>query len=297
MWLTTEGTSGGAFAPTEAARFFFDRLASASVGLQSGFRQIGTAAAHLAIPRILSDGTAAWTPEGAEITPSDPTADSVIATPRKLAALTYCSNELIADSNPSAQNAIAESLARAIALKLDLAFFEGSGIEPEIRGLANQSGIQTLAMGDDGATLDNLDPIADALGLLAEADASGTAILMSPRNWRTLSKVKEATGSNKPVLVDSAPTEGVRRSLYGVPVYLSSQLSTTETQGAAEDVTNSIYVYDASQVVFVLRDDTRIDVDRSVAFSRDSTAVRVTLRADLVLPNPASVVRITGVIQ
>lgn len=298
-WLTTPGTAGGSFAPTEAADYFFDRLAAASVGLQSGFTQVGTIGARLAIPRILSDGAAAWTAEGEEITPSDPNADIVTATPRKLAALSYCSNELVADSNPSAQNAVADNLARSLALKLDRAFFEGSGTAPEIRGLKNQSGIQTVSMGTDGAALTNLDPIADALGLLAEANATGSAIVMHPRNWRTLSKVKElTTGSNKPVLVDSsaAPTDGPRRTLYGAPVYLTPQLSATETQGSATSIANSIYVYDAAQVVFVLRDDTRIDVDRSVAFSSDRTAIRVTLRADMVLPNPASVVRILGVI-
>ncbi|MGH3693866.1 MAG: hypothetical protein ACRDRX_07740 [Pseudonocardiaceae bacterium] len=38
---------------------------------------------------------------------------------------------------------------------------------------------------------------------------------------RAITKIKEATGSNKPVIVagDGTPTEGVRRSIYGVPVF------------------------------------------------------------------------------
>ncbi|MFC5753392.1 phage major capsid protein [Actinomadura rugatobispora] len=296
-WLTTTGTAGGSFAPTEAADYFFDRLAAMSVGLESGFRRVPTLAARLAIPRVLADGVANWTAEGAEITPTDPNADVVTATPRKLAALTYASNELVSDSNPEAQNVLAENLARAVALKLDKSFYEGTGTAPEIRGLKNQSGIQTVSMGANGAALTTLDPFADALGLLAEADAEGTAIVMHPRNWRAISKIKEATGSNKPVITDGAgsPTEGPRRSIYGVPVWLTSQLAVNETQGSASTA-NSIYVYQADQVVAVIRKDTTVDVDTSAAFSSDRTAVRVTLRADLVLPNPAAVVRILGVI-
>lgn len=296
-WLTTSGTAGGSFAPTEAADYFFDRLRARSVVLESGVRVVPTMAARLAIPRVLGDATVSWTDEGDEITPSDPNADTITATPRALKALVYASNELIADSNPDAQNVLADNLAKATALKLDLGLLEGTGTAPQIRGLKNQSGIQTLSMGTDGAALTNLDPFADALGMLEEADATGApAIVMHPRNWRALKKIKEATGSNKPVLVDGAgsPTEGVRRSIDGVPVWLTTQLSTTETQGTATTA-NSIYVYDTTQVVVVMRQDATVTTDTSAAFSSDRTAVRVVLRADVVLPDPSGVVRIVGV--
>jgi HK97 family phage major capsid protein len=295
-WLTT-ANPGAAFAPTEFASYFFDHLTARSVALESGFRVVHTRAARLHVPRLLDDGVASWTPEGAEITPTDPNADSIVATPRKLAALTYASNELVADSNPSAQNTIAEQLARALALKLDVGLFEGSGTAPEIRGLKNQSGIQTVSMGTDGDVIGDLDPFAEALGLLATANADGTAITMHPRTWAWLTKLKDGTGSSRPLLVDAAgaPTEGPRRSILGVPVFLTSQLSVTETQGTASDA-SSVYVYDAQQVVVVLRSDATVEVDRSVAFSSDRTAIRAVLRADLVVPNPSAVVRITGVI-
>lgn len=296
-WLTTTGTAGGSFAPTENASYFFDRLRAESVVLSSGVRQLSTTAARLAVPRVLADAAVGWVAEGAEITPSDPNADTVTAIPRALKALVYASNELIADSNPDAQDVLAENLARAVALKLDLGMLEGTGTAPEIRGLKNQSGIQTVSMGTNGAALTNLDPFADALGLLAEANADGKAIVMHPRNWRAITKIKEATGSNKPVIVagDGTPTDGVRRSIYGIPVFLTSQLSVTETQGTASNA-NSAYVYDTMQVVAVMRSDTTVEADRSAAFSSDRTAVRVVLRADLVLPNASAVARITGII-
>jgi HK97 family phage major capsid protein len=296
-WLTT-ADPGLAFSPTEYANYFFDRLAAQSAGLRSGFTRVTTNSARLSVPRILSDGTASWTSEGAEITPSDPNADAVVATPRKLAALTYCSNEIVADSNPSAQNTVAELLARAIALKADLGFFEGTGTAPQIRGLKNVSGIQTLEMGTNGAALSNLDVFSDALGMLAEENAEGSAIVMHPRNWRALTKIKDlTTGSNRPVLIDAAgaPTDGPRRAIQGVPVYLTSQISVAETQGTATTA-NSIYVYDAKQIVVVMRQEVTVEADRSVAFSSDRTALRAILRLDMVVPNPDAVVRIMGVI-
>lgn len=288
---TNTPSAGGSFAPAEASDQFFTYLFARSVALESGMRQIRTDRASLEVPKVTSDAAANWTPEGDEITSSDPGTDLVTAVPRKLAALTYVTSELVSDSNPSAQDMVSESVARATALKLDLGIFEGTGTAPEITGLKNASGIQTV---DAGGALSNLDPFASAIGLLEGVNSRASAIVMHPRNWEALIKIKETDTSNKPVLSqgDGSPTQGITRTVYGVPVSLSSQLSTVE---GADSNANSIYVYDTSQTVVVIRNDVMVEVDRSVAFSSDRVAVRAKLRADLVLPNAEAVVRITGV--
>ncbi|MDI3386356.1 phage major capsid protein [Streptomyces sp. B-S-A8] len=296
-WVTSGTTGGGAFTPVQHANTFWDRLAAQSVGLQSGFTVVTTQANELVIPRLTGDTGAAWTSEAAVITPTDATADEIHAIPKKLAALQVLSNEVIADSVPAVLDVSARQMIRSLALKLDLGFYEGSGTAPEIRGLKNTAGIQTLSMGTNGGAFTHLDPFADALGLLEEANAHGTAIVMHPRTWKALTKLKEApTGSNKPLLQEhaGAGTDGVSRSIYGVPVYLSSQLSVAETQGTAVNA-SSVYVYQASEILAVLRQDTRVDVDNSRLFNSDQSEVRAIMRADVAVPNPLSVVRILGV--
>jgi HK97 family phage major capsid protein len=306
--LTSTTGAGAAFTPTEYAESFFTHLHAQSVGLASGFRTITTNATQLSVPRLNADAAANWTAETDEITVSDPAADEVVAVPRKLAALTYVSNEVVADSNPDVLDMLAQSMARAMALRLDLGFYEGTGTAPQIRGLRNVAGIQTVTMGTDGAALADLDPFADALGMLAEADAAGSAIVMHPRTWRSLTKLKEATsGNNKPLLAEHATSpagpvgggaDAGRQSvgsIYGVPVWLSSQLSVTETQGVATTA-SSAYIYDAAQVVAVMRAEATITADPSPRFSSDQTAVRATMRADLLAPYPEAVVRISGIL-
>jgi HK97 family phage major capsid protein len=80
-----------------------------------------------------------------------------------------------------------------------------------------------------------------------------------------------------------------------VPVYLSSQLSTTETQGTANNA-SSAYVYQADQVVAVMRQDVRVERDSSRLFNSDQSELRAIMRADVVVPNPKAVVRILGII-
>ena len=276
--------AGSYVTPPEHAATFFDRLAAESIALSSGLRVITTDRDQLTVPRIESDPVAAWTSEGSEISANDPDIDEVTATPRKLAARVVVSNELIADSNPSVVELLEHQLIRALSLELDRSIFKGSGTPPAIRGLDNVVGKLT----DGSFALTNLDDFADAIASLAAQNATATAIVMHPNTWGTLTKLKEMTSnSNKPVLQTSAGSgaQGVTRAIYGVPVYVSSQLLNTASPPAADKV----YIYDASQIVLVRRADIRVEVDRSRLFNKDQSEIRAILRADLVVPNPRAV--------
>jgi HK97 family phage major capsid protein len=289
--------AGSALVPTEQLPRVFDRLAETSAGLKSGFTVIPTASSELRIPHLTADVSAAWVAEGDTIAASDPGLEPILATPRKLAALTSLSNEVILDSNPKVLDLTFGNLLRALANGLDLAFFEGSGVAPEIKGLKNVAGIQKIDMGTDGAAFTDLDPFSEAMSLLEQANAEATAIVTNARTWGDLMKLREQTGSLKPLLSESAgsPTGGVRRTLLGVPVYLTPHVSVNETHGAANDA-SAVYVYQANQVVAVRREEARIELDRSALFASDMSQVRGVIRYDMVVPNPAAVCRIEGVI-
>jgi len=286
--LTT--TSAAAIAPNELSRFVFDRLRPASVLLRSGVRVIPTDRDSVEFPRLTGDVTPGFFNEAQAITPSDPTLVTLTGVPRKIAALTQLSNEVVDDSDPSIVEVLNGHLATILAARLDLAGFEGTGAAPEIRGLKNVAGIQTIAHGGaNGGAITNLDAIADAIALLEAANASAGAIVMAPRTWNTMRKLKDTTG--RPLLGDGAASTAP--SIFGVPVYISSQLSVTETQGTATTA-SSIYVYDVGQVVVVSRSDATIELDRSRLFNQDMSEMRGTLRADVLAPNPTAIVRIAG---
>lgn len=298
--VTGASGAGAAFTPTQNASTFFDLLAPKSVFLASGVNLLTTDHDSLAIPRLLTDPTSAFVAEGDPISLSDPTGDTVTATPRKIAVLTSMTNEVIADSVPSLLEVHAQSILRSAALRFDLGCFEGSGAAPEIRGLKNVSGIQNLSAGTNGAALSDLDLIADALGALdtANADSENAVIVLPPRTWTALTKVKEATsGSNKALLQESYSSASgrIERRLLGRRVYTSSQLSITETQGTS-NAASSIYVYDPAQLFAVMRTNAEIFLDPYSLSASDKTQVRLTMRADLVASNPAGVVRIAGVL-
>lgn len=296
--ITGSAGLGGAVTPPDLYDEVLDLLPASSVLLASGVQVIRTDRDSVAFPHLLTDAASGFVAAGATISNADATGESLTATPQKVASLLAIHNEVVMDSNPAILDTAARSLIRSIGLAFDLGAFEGSGTAPVIRGLKNIAGIQTVTMGANGATPTNLDPFADALGSLESQNANGAkAIVMHPRTWGVLAKVKEATGSAEPVLQDSAGSAGqaIARSIYGVPVFLSSQLSTTETQGSSS-LASSAYVYDVTEVYAVLRQDVRVELDRSRLFNADQSEVRAIMRGDIVVPNPKAVCRITGIL-
>lgn len=284
-------TTAASISPGELSNYLFDKLRATSVALRAGLTVIATDKDSVVFPTLTADVSPAWYAEAATLTAGDPTFASVTATPRKLAHLVALSNEVIDDSDPSVLNVLNGHLATVLGLKLDLGIFEGSGTAPEIRGLANVAGIQTVSMGTNGAQVTNLDPFADAVEKLQTANATAGAFVLGPRTWATIRKLKDTQG--RP-LINSGVGDTPAR-LYDVPVYVSAQLSVTETQGTATNQCSSVYAFDPAQVVLVRRSEVEVEVDRSRLFNSDQSEVRAKLRADLIVPNPTAVCRVVGI--
>ncbi len=244
-------TNAAAITPDEISTFLFDRLRAATALLASGVRVIPTERDALTFPKLSADMTAGFFNEGQVITASDPTLVSVTATPRKLAARVELTNEVVDDSEPDVVDVLENHIAAILGLRLDLAGFEGSGTAPEIRGLKNVAGIQTVSMGANGAAITNYEPILRAVGLLRSANVPGPyAAVMHPNVLTEIELLKDTTGAPLP-RPDSVP-----------PVFTTSQLATNEVQGTATTA-RSIYVYAPGQLAVVRRKDASIELDRS----------------------------------
>lgn len=287
--LTTAANSGGPITPPEMSTFLWDRLRPASVALASGVVVIPTDRNSVTWPQLTSDVDPDWYAELEQIGASDPGLDTLEATPHKLAhRISPISNEVIDDSEPSAVDVLSGHLATMLGLKFDRSVFEGnpSANADSIRGLKYVSGIQTVSMGTNGSALTNYDPIVKAVGKLRSANVPGPYAIVAHADVLTeLELLKEATGSN----VQLARPEALP------PIATTSALATNETQGSASNA-RSVYVYAPAQLVIVRRQDATVELDRSRLFDTDASEMRAKLRADLIVPNPVAVVRITGVI-
>jgi HK97 family phage major capsid protein len=282
-------------APTAVGTTLFDRLRAMAVVLRSGIRVIDMPDNDsVTYPTITGDVAPSWTSEGSAITPGDPTFSTVTATPRKLAHLVQLNNEVIDDSDPDALEVLNQHLLRVLAVKLDAGLLEGSGSAPEVRGLKNVAGIQTLAAATNGQqpTFDNF---SDAIALLEgiNIDPETIRVVMHTRNVSTLRKIKASTAGT---YLWGDPSQASARPVWGKNWLATTQLSTNEVQGTSGSVCNSAYIFSAPEVIFVRRQDPQLVVDRSRLFNSDQSEVRVTQRLDLIVPNPTAIVRLTGLL-
>jgi len=299
--------SGASIDPTSVANYVLDTLTLESTFLASGVIQTVLAdgvGQSLTIPTTTTDATTYNLGAGTAITASDPTIGTTVATPRKYAALTYVSNEVLADAHPDVIAGVGRSLIKSVARAFDLEAYTGSGTAPAITGLANVASIGTVSMGTNGAALTNVDNFAEAIGKVRAAGGSPSAIVVGTRTLTELTKLKVDSSSNLPLLVAGGSQAGVAQAtpfaIAGVQVFVSDQLPANETQGTASNC-QSAFVYDASRVHAVFRrrantaDLVSLERDSSAGFASDLTYLRAVLRATVAVPHAGAVCKIVGI--
>ena len=240
---------------------------------------VTTGAHNHRIPVVNTDPSASWTAEGAEIDVSDADIDEVIITPSKLAGLTVITRELANDSNPAAQDVVGQGITRDLVRKTDEALFTATTTNGP-GGVPGVSGVATVSA---GASYTNVDAFSDALYTAEQVNATITAWVTNPATAKTLAKVKELSGSNKPLLQPD-PTMPGRRQILGVPLLVSPYVQPpTRLCGAS-----------ASSIAYmVVREKAEVEADRSVFFTSDRVAVRAIMRLGFGFAHPPSIVKIT----
>lgn len=246
-------------------------LAAQSIAFNPALATVVSTGSHtFSIPILKEDAGASWVAEGSEINPEDPVLSEIEITPSKVAGLTIISRELANDSAPEAQTIVGQGLARSIIARVDAAFI-GNLAAPAPKGLgsipaADADTWLNHSVVDTGGTIANLDVFSEAVAVCEEAGGSITGWLMHPDDALALANLKDATGSNKPLLEDP-------RVIMGRPVVVSAKA----TPGV-------LWGIDASAVVTVLREDTELAVSDAPYFSSDRIALRATLRVGIGFP-------------
>ncbi|WP_280507809.1 phage major capsid protein [Nocardia flavorosea] len=219
---------------------------------------------------FIDDADAGFVAEGAEIPEADPDLDEIEIPTRKVSQLVKVSRELY--GQPETANQLAQSVARALTRKADLAFVaQAAPVSPAVApvaGLANQSGIVTST-----ARLDvSLDALVDMVAELQDNGALPSHLLVSPSSWALISKFKTGTGSNQALVSSTGVQEAAVLRLNGLEVVVNSAVPA----GKALVVDSTAVISAAGQVM--------VAVSEHAAFSSDSILVRGTWRIGHGLP-------------
>lgn len=229
------------------------------------------------IPIVQTDAGASFVAEGEEIAATDAVIGELEVIPAKCAGLSIVSSELAEDSDPDAQKLVGDGLARSIAGALDRSFF-GSLSAPNPAGLEGVDGVGTV---DAGAKFTNLDAFQEAINRAEDVGATITAFAANPVDALTLAQLKQTKDSNVPLL-GSDPTTPTRRTVLGIPLYVSNAVTAGTVWGIPRD-----------RVMVVMRRDVTLDASKHARFSHDQVAIKATMRAAHAFPHPAAIQRVS----
>lgn len=276
---TTPDADGGYLVPLPIEQVV-DRLRPQSVFLAAQPFVIEMESSSLSIPKIGTGIVADWYLENAEIDDSKIVFDRVLLTARKLAGIGLASNEWLADAAPTAGRAVVEqNLLDELGTALDFAAFNGDGLDGMPTGLLHVPGVTKTPIGA-GLTLD---AVAASLARVEAESAVPTAVFMHPLAYAALRTERESGSTTGIYQLSADPSAAAPRTLWGVPVFLSTHLGT------------NVVVADMTRVAFGIRQHVSLFYDPYSASKKDQVLIRATLRADLAPLHDRAVDVLTGV--
>jgi HK97 family phage major capsid protein len=229
LMSSSENAKGGFLVPDEMSKELIRLREERGVFPQYANR-VPMGADIIRVPRLLSDVTAYWTGEGIEITASDAALGGCELMARKLSALTKISSELDEDAVIEIGDMLTQSMAYAMADKIDDAAFNGDGTSTYggVVGLKNaldSSAISGALAGNVGATTLDLIDFEAAMGILAQYPGSNNRWYMnSAVYYASAFTLMNAAGGNTNVTL----ANGVPMNMFlGYPVSLTQVLPST----------------------------------------------------------------------
>lgn len=165
-------------------------------------------------------GTGYWVGESKAITPSAADFSDVELTPLKVGAIAVCSKELVADSSPSAELWIRDSIVQASSQRVDTTFLgtgaASAGVSPA--GILN--GLSAAAPSGTDAAAIRADLMTLYTGFLSAKNASGLVQVMTPSMAKAISLLVNALGQ-----IEFPGLNATGGTLLGDPVYTGDNLT------------------------------------------------------------------------
>ena len=273
-------TQGGFLVPEIWAAKIYDIILakSTAIGL---CEQITMTSDTLFFPKVTAATTAYFVDEAGTITAAQPTFGQLTLHPKKVAALTVLSTEVMEDSNPSIMDTVVRRLAEDIALKVDYEIYNGTTSSGGFNGMRDttaDTAILTVAVGGEITA----DKISDAIEKMQSQNIEPTDLIIHPKLLNKLRKLKTGTNNYEPLLnmvtFGAAPlANGVVGKIWGINVILTTQLPTDLTGGTATTASEALLVARGKCGIFANR--RQLNLNKCYRITTDDWQIQSNLRA------------------
>jgi HK97 family phage major capsid protein len=192
-------TAGGNFIPLEKVGFF-DALYAKTVLDQLGATKLTGLSANVDLTGFSSGVSVAWAAETADAASGDPVTAARQLRPSRIAGYSDISKQLLLQNNQSIDQKIIESFIKALAVAIEAAAINGSGSSNQPLGLLGTSGINSVAMGTNGA----VPSLAKVLELVAAVENANAGMngkfLINPKLVAKLKQTEISSGSGAMIM-------------------------------------------------------------------------------------------------
>jgi HK97 family phage major capsid protein len=218
--------------------------------------------------------TAYWTAEGGTITKSNPAWGQVALIAKKLALLTYATNELLDDNAVGLNDILIRIFSEALGWFEDKAFINGSGVNEPI-GLRQGGAKMASTATTTGAAFLVADACILFAGMMPGTESRGIW-LMNPSVRRALPQMVSASGGDNiwyPRNILTIKDSPEPWTLLGMPIFWTEHCAAF---GTDED----ILLIDPLNYLVMSRQDVRVAVSTDSRFETDETGYKLTMRSD-----------------
>jgi HK97 family phage major capsid protein len=229
--------------------------------LASGARNIPVAGREARVPRLLDDGDAEWTAEGAEIGTHAPDADEIALVPKGLKNVVSLSNESIDSAEVAVLDGVGQAMARAAARALDRKLFSA-----DAETATAPPGIRTMTLPGAAGDPGTIDGLLTAAAAIRTAGGTPNAAYLAGADIGKLALLKVATDSNEPLLT---PDQNGRYNVGGMTIWQAAGMPAGTALCAQAD-----------QIVVGVAKQFETAFSEHAKFTADSVVARVVGRFD-----------------
>jgi HK97 family phage major capsid protein len=282
---STDPSSGGFLVPEEYRTEMLQLALSESI-VRPRATVIPMSTLRVAIPTVDSTSNVSsvyggivgyWTEEGAALVQSQPRFGRVALEAKKLTAYTEIPNELIQDSNPSAEAFVRQAFPKAIAWFEDIAFLTGTGVGEPL-GVFNTLNSAIVAQAKESGQAASTILWENIVGMYARmlpSSLNSAVWVVSPDTLPQLmtTALSVGTGGAPIGMANFDGTSGPTLSLLGRPVIVSEKVAGLTSQGDVSFV-------DFAQYLIGDRMSMSAELSTDYKFANDVTAFRFIERVD-----------------
>jgi len=300
--LAGVGSAGGFIVPPDYVAQLIEILRPMTVVRGSGVRTIEMPRGTMQMPRQTQAATASYGGEVTSIPISNPQVGQLVATYKKLTALTPISNDLLRYSDPSVDALVRDDLAQIIARREDLAFIRGDGTLDSPKGFASFCLASQKITSTPSFTLATAaNELGGAINKIESANVPMSSLLwiMAPRVKNYLLNVQNSNGF---YVYQEEMTR--TKTLLGWPWATTTQIPINLTVGANNDC-SEIYIVAMNQGLLfdsmrlelaVSREASYVDTggNQVNTFQSDQMLIRCIAEHDFLMRHDEAVAMITG---